>query len=60
MINDPIIEEIYRARQKILEECQGDLRVLMERLKTVENQYPHRVVSIEEFRKRTEQERTSR
>ena len=45
MITDPIIEEVYQARQKLLEECEGDLEALLERLKAAEAQDRHRVVT---------------
>ncbi len=35
---DPIVEEIHQTRQKILEECGGDLDQLLDRLKAAENQ----------------------
>ena len=38
MNRDPIVEEIHQTRQKILEECGGDLDQLLDRLKAAENQ----------------------
>ena len=38
MNRDPIVEEIHRTRQKILEECNGDLDQLLDRLKAAEVQ----------------------
>ena len=38
MSRDPIVEEIHRTRQKILEECNGDLDQLLDRLKAAEVQ----------------------
>jgi hypothetical protein len=32
MINDPIVEEVYQARQKILDQRDGDLTKWIERL----------------------------
>ena len=52
MIDDPIIEEIYQARQRIMEECQGDLKRLIDRLKATEIQHPYRLVRIEDLRKK--------
>ena len=59
MINDPIVEEVYQARQKILDECNGDLRKWMERLRAVEAQHGHRVVTLQAVRekRRHEQDR---
>lgn len=36
MNRDPIVEEIHRTRQKILDECNGDLDQLLDRLKAAE------------------------
>ena len=46
MKRDPIVEEIHQTRQKLLEECGGDLNQLMDRLKAAEIQDRSRVVSI--------------
>lgn len=35
---DPIVEEIHRTRQKILDECNGDLNQLLDHLKAAELQ----------------------
>ena len=50
MIKDPIIEEVYRVRQKLMEECNGDLNELLKRLKSEELQDQHRVVSMVEVK----------
>ena len=52
MITDPIIEEIYEARQRLLDECGGDLKKLMERLRAAEAQHPDRVVTKAALRER--------
>lgn len=49
MKHDPIVEEIHRTRQKILEECNGDLDQLLDRLKTAETQDHGRMVSQKSF-----------
>jgi len=51
MTRDPIVEEVYQARKRILEECGGDLARLMRRLRDVEIPAGSRVVSLESFRK---------
>ena len=51
MKRDPIVEEIYQTRQKLLEECGGDLNQLMDRLKAAEIQDRSRVVSTVSVRK---------
>lgn len=45
MTEDPIVEEIHRTREKLLEECDGDLGKLLERLKARETEDRSRVVS---------------
>ena len=59
MINDPIVEEVYQARQKILDECNGDLKKWLERLKAAEAQHGDRVVTLQAVRekRRREQDR---
>jgi hypothetical protein len=46
MSRDPIVDEVRQARQKILEECGGDLEKLLDRLKAAEAQDRSRVVSM--------------
>ena len=45
MGRDLIVEEIHQTRQKLIEECGGDLNQLMDRLKAAEIQDCSRVVS---------------
>jgi hypothetical protein len=46
MQDDPIVEEIHEVRRRMLEECGGDLGVLMDRLKRREKEEdPSRMVS---------------
>ena len=52
MIDDPIVEDVYRARQKILDECNGDLAKYMERLKAAQVQHKDRLVTLEDVRNR--------
>ena len=51
MIDDPIVEDVYRAREKILDACNGDLSKWIERLRAAEAQHPDRVVDLETVRK---------
>ena len=46
MINDPIVEEIYQAREKILQECDQDLMRWVQRLKQAEQLHHGRVVDL--------------
>ena len=45
MSRDPIVDEVRRAREKILEECGSDLDKLLDRLKAAEAQDRSRVIS---------------
>lgn len=53
MKRDPIVEEIHQTRQKLMEECGGDLNQLMDRLKAAEIQDRSRVVSTTSLPKKT-------
>jgi hypothetical protein len=57
MINDPIVEQVYRAREKILDECGGDLKKWMERLRAAEAQHPERIVTLEAVRQKAHRDR---
>ncbi|MBA7688151.1 hypothetical protein ES703_96628 [subsurface metagenome] len=45
MKNDPIVEEIRKTRQKIFEDCKGDLNKYLDWLKEFEDQDQDRLVS---------------
>ena len=45
MKNDPIVEEIRKTRQKIFEDCKGDLNKYLDWLKEFEGQDQDRLVS---------------
>ena len=49
---DPIVDEIRQARQKILENCGGDLDKLLDRFKAAEAQDRDRVVAARPLRKK--------
>jgi hypothetical protein len=53
MNKDPIVEEIHRIREKMLEECGGDLEKLMDRLKTRESRHKDRLVSEKDIKRST-------
>ena len=57
MKRDPIVEEIHQIRQKLLDECGGDLNQLMARYKTAEKQDRDRLVSTSSTRKNLRRER---
>lgn len=42
--NDPIVEEIHKVREKLLDECGGDLEKLMDRLEAREQEDSDRIV----------------
>ncbi|REJ80264.1 MAG: hypothetical protein DWQ34_26155 [Planctomycetota bacterium] len=48
MVDDPIVEDVYQARQKILDQCNGDLKKWMERLRVSQSEHADRVVSMED------------
>lgn len=52
MRKDPIVEEVREARAKIWEECGGDLKVLMERLRKAQEEHPERIITKEELDRR--------
>jgi hypothetical protein len=45
MSHDPIVDEVRKARRKILDDCANDLEKLLDRLKAAEAQDRGRVVS---------------
>jgi hypothetical protein len=47
MINDPIVEEVYQARQKIMDECGQDLMRWAQRLKQSEQLHRDRMVDLQ-------------
>lgn len=50
-MHDPIVEEIHKIREKILEECDGDLDKYFDRLKAGNAKYGDRLITIEEFKR---------
>jgi hypothetical protein len=52
MINDPIVEDVYQARQKILDQCNGDLGKWIQRLKAAETQHQDRLVTLDTVREK--------
>lgn len=45
MKKDPIVEEIHRIREKLLDECENDIEKFMDRLKACESKDRARVIS---------------
>ncbi len=58
MINDPIVEEIRKTRQKIFEDCKGDLDKYLDWLKEFEDQDQNRLVSHKTLQTNKHQETT--
>ena len=58
MINDPIVEEIRKTRQKIFEDCKGDLDKYLDWLKEFEDQDQNRLVSHKTLQTNKQQETT--
>ncbi|MBU1598933.1 hypothetical protein KKG61_02310 [bacterium] len=52
MKKDPIVEEIHRIREKILDECGGDIEKFMDHLKACESKDKDRIISWDVQRKR--------
>jgi len=52
MRNDPIVEEIHRVREKMLEECRGDLERLMDRIKVRESNNKDWIVSTNQVKEK--------
>lgn len=57
MNRDPIVADVRKARQKILEDCGGDLEKLLDRLKAAEAQDRSRVVSMKSVRQQSAHQR---
>lgn len=49
MKNDPIVEEVHRIREKMWDDCGGNLDGLIESLRASERTHPQRVVSRQQF-----------
>jgi hypothetical protein len=45
MVFDPIVDEVHKIREKLLDECGGDLSAYMERIREREKEHRHRLVS---------------
>ena len=58
MKHDPIVEEIHQTRQRILNDCDGDLEKLMDRLKAAEDQDRGRLVSLESLQEKRQRDRS--
>jgi hypothetical protein len=52
MMNDPIVEEIHRIRDRMLAECGGDFQKYMDRIRESQEQDRHRLVTKEELLRR--------
>jgi hypothetical protein len=55
MLNDPIVEEVHRIREKMLEECGGDIDKLMDRIAAIGSKFPNHVNSPEELQRLIEE-----
>ena len=59
MIDDPIVDEVRKARQRNFAECDGQLDRLIERLKTADSNDTKRLVTTEDVKRRSQSRRTS-
>lgn len=53
MNRDPIVEEVHRVREKMWDECGGDLDRLIEFLRAGEARHRERIISKEELDRRS-------
>ena len=53
MNRDPIVDEVRQTRQKLLDDCGGDLAKLLDRLKAAEAEDRDRVVSTKAVRQQS-------
>lgn len=44
MYKDPIVEELRQNAAKLVEECDGDVHKVAQRLREEQSRHPHRVV----------------
>ncbi|HBO42966.1 MAG TPA: hypothetical protein DD670_03335 [Planctomycetaceae bacterium] len=51
MTNDPIVAEVRKTRQQIMDECEGNVGRLIARLKAGDFKNKDRLVSIEQVQK---------
>jgi hypothetical protein len=49
-MKDPIVEEVHRARRELWDECGGDFKKLLDKLKAIEAEEQHRVISLEKLK----------
>ncbi len=57
MIRDPIVEEIHRIRERMWDECGGNLDQLIETFRTSEAQHRDRIITPEKLREMRHQTR---
>jgi len=57
MTRDPIVDEVRASRTKIWEECGGDLKLLMNRLRKAQEKHPERVITKKELDRQRKLER---
>jgi hypothetical protein len=53
MNRDPIVDDVRKARRKILQDCDDDLEKLLDRLKAAETQDRSRIVSLDSVRQKS-------
>lgn len=49
MKNDPIVDEVRKTREKLWDECGGDMDKYMDRIQAAEGQYPQRLITREQM-----------
>ena len=51
MREDPIVEEVHRIRERIMDECENDLDKVFDRIQELEKKHPERLVRKEDLPK---------
>jgi len=59
-MDDPIVQEVHEIRRRILEQCNGDLDRLIERIKAAESKDRDRLVTMEEVQTRARASKAGR
>jgi ribosomal 50S subunit-associated protein YjgA (DUF615 family) len=52
-MDDPIVEQVHQARQRILAECDGNVDRLIARLKAADSMNKDRLVTVEDVERRS-------
>jgi hypothetical protein len=59
MKHDPIVEEVHRVRERMWDECGGDLDRLIESLRASEAEHQDRIITPEQLKRIRQEDRPS-